>query len=160
MHPGGSTIGPSFEFDIIPNPAEGEEPPPLSFTGRLYSLPAACELAVGNVLRDGLDGGKDGSISLGFEPVAPTGAHGNGSAESYFQLLADVIGDESTSRIIQIAHEAGMTLEQKMEAISLIDRRFTGKQSSEWGVILGRTSNAVRKTAPWKRWRAARKAID
>jgi hypothetical protein len=76
-----------------------------------------------------------------------------------FARLAEVIGDENSGQILQIA-ESKKSADRRMLEIATVDARFKGKGSAEWSALLKVTDAAIRQTACWKRWRAEEKSLD
>jgi hypothetical protein len=80
------------------------------------------------------------------------------SPEQHMQRVAQVIGDDNTARILAIVQRSDLTGEQKMEAILREDKRFAGKNSTQWAEILDVSAAAVRGYGLWKTLQLAKKA--
>jgi len=73
------------------------------------------------------------------------------------QRVAEAVGDENAVRILAIANRSDLSGERKMEEIIRLDSRFAGKDSVEWGKLIGVSPAAIRGYGLWKRWQEAKK---
>lgn len=74
------------------------------------------------------------------------------------QLLA-LMGPED-ARVAEIANDKTLTANGKMRKIALLDQRHVGNTAERWGVLLGVTSAAIRKTDFWKEIQLAQRKDD
>jgi hypothetical protein len=86
--------------------------------------------------------------------------HQQPDLEQHMKRIAQAVGDDNTSRILAVAQRTGWSGEQKMEEIVRLDKRFAGKNSTEWGTLLGVSAAAVRGYGLWKRLQEAKKSDD
>jgi hypothetical protein len=70
--------------------------------------------------------------------------------ECYMQRVAEAIGDDNAARILEIAQRDGLSGEQRMKLIVQLDNRFNGKNSEQWGKLLGVSAAAVRGYPYWQ----------
>ena len=82
------------------------------------------------------------------------------SMEQHLHQLAQAVGDENAARILAIVQRSDLTGEEKMEEVLRLDFRFVGKNSGEWGKLLGVTPDAVRGYELWKLLQKAKKSDE
>jgi hypothetical protein len=70
--------------------------------------------------------------------------------EQRMERFAQVIGDKNAALIMELLNKKDLSGEEKMKEILKLDRRFTGKKSTDWAVILNVSDAAVRGYATWK----------
>lgn len=70
--------------------------------------------------------------------------------EEQMERIALAVGDENAAKIMAIAHQKDLSGNEKMQEILQIDLRFEGKDSTEWGALLGVSPAAVRQYKTWK----------
>jgi hypothetical protein len=80
------------------------------------------------------------------------------SLEQHMNRVVQAIGDGNAARILAITNQLDLSGEQKMEEIIRLDNRFAGKNSVEWGKLLGVSPAAVRGYAFWKQLQERKKA--
>jgi hypothetical protein len=74
--------------------------------------------------------------------------------------VAQAIGDENAARIMAIAQRKDLSGERKMEEILRLDPRFVGRDSSEWGQLIGVKPAAVRGYKLWKLLQKAKQSEE
>jgi hypothetical protein len=106
--------------------------------------------------------GKESNLAAGTPtgpaPTDPTPSPGKGrkvksekpEAGDIWGQVAQAIGDGQAAKIIAIAQRTDLSAEEKMKAIVKLDSRFKGKNSPEWGKLLGVTPEAVRLLGYWR----------
>lgn len=67
------------------------------------------------------------------------------------QRVEAALGPEA-EKILIIARDEALSLEDKMKAIGRMDSAWKGKLSPAWGDLLGVTPNRVRQLVTWKEW--------
>jgi hypothetical protein len=80
------------------------------------------------------------------------------SMEQHMQRVVQAVGDNSAILILAIAQRTDLSGEQKMEEMLHLDARFAGKDSAEWGKLLGVRAAAVRGYPLWKRLQERKRA--
>jgi hypothetical protein len=92
-------------------------------------------------------------------PAGPSSTDdGPVSMEQHMQRVVQAVGDSSAIRILAIAQRTDLSGEQKMEEMLRLDSRFAGKDSAEWGKLLGVRAAAVRGYPRWKRLQELKRA--
>jgi len=89
--------------------------------------------------------------------------HAPGEQSNIEQQMARVvqaIGDDTAAEVLVIANQKHRSGEARMIAILRLDRRFAGKDSVEWGTLLGVRPAAVRGYKTWKLLQERKKAGD
>jgi hypothetical protein len=111
------------------------------------------------------------TVTLAAEPVTPRPAppppgSGDGDGEqtaagaiteAHLSRLAQVIGDDNAPKILALVYRADLSGEKKFEELLRLDSRFGGKNSREWGILLGVKPDAVRGYAAWKQLQAKKR---
>jgi hypothetical protein len=69
--------------------------------------------------------------------------HSVATIADFLPLLALVGGDAAT-RIMQLARDEKLSVEERMRAIARLDSRFKGYSSPHWALLLGVSDSAVR----------------
>lgn len=80
--------------------------------------------------------------------------------EQRMARLALAVGDINAAQILRIADRKDWSGEHGMEEILKTDPRFGGKDSEEWGALLGVLSAAVRSYQSWKRLQKSQRNLD
>jgi hypothetical protein len=80
--------------------------------------------------------------------------------EQHMARVAQAIGDDYAVHVLAIAGQKDRSGEERMEEILRLDRRFAGKNSAEWGTLLGVSAAAIRGYKSWKRLQEGKKAGD
>jgi hypothetical protein len=79
------------------------------------------------------------------------------------QALAAALGDDNAAKILKLAHDDKLSVDQKCRLIATIDRKYYGYDSPEWTKLLRRrgkpvSDGAVRQTPWWRedrpKWRS------
>jgi hypothetical protein len=70
--------------------------------------------------------------------------------EEQMQRVALAVGDDNAAKIMAIAQRRDLSGDEKMQEIVNVDSRFGGKNSAEWGTLLGVTPAAIRGYKTWK----------
>ena len=71
------------------------------------------------------------------------------SADEVGRLL-DLIGEGTAIKILKVAKDQSLTVDQRMRALVLLDQRLDGRDSPKWAELLDVTEAAVRKADFWK----------
>lgn len=93
------------------------------------------------------------------EPEPPRGGE-PGDTEEQMRRVALAVGDDNAARIIEIAQRKDRSGDEKMQELILLDKRLIGKDSGEWGTLLGVSAAAIRGYSTWKRLQEAKKRAD
>ncbi len=123
--------------------ADPEKPEQSRYRERLRAMWEQCEQVLQRLQYQGM-----GSPPAEGEPTAENGDQQN--IEKRMEQVAQAVGDDNATKIMQIANRKDWPGERKMEEILRLDSRFAGKDSTEWGTLLNVTPAAVRGYKPWK----------
>lgn len=94
---------------------------------------------------NGQDGGQ-GRTKNGLEH--PNEIHPQSTENTMRQFIA-VVGGETATRILAIAHDKSRSADEKMRAIYEMDARALGWKSTRWSDLLGVSDSAIRQTDWW-----------
>jgi hypothetical protein len=85
--------------------------------------------------------------------IAPPEAESEGeqpNVEQEMERVALAVGDDTAAKIMAIGQRKDWGGEQKMQEILRLDKRFAGKDSVEWGTLVGVSAAAIRGYRTWK----------
>jgi hypothetical protein len=109
----------------------------------------------------GVKPGEDASApATAMHPDGPAQPTTAADFEQHMERVAQAIGDDNAVRILAIAQRKDWSGERKMEEILRLDSRFVGKDSTEWGKLLGVSPAAVRGYGLWKQLQKAKRSED
>lgn len=80
--------------------------------------------------------------------------------EKRWSQVAEAVGDDTSTRILEIANRTDLKGEKKMIEILRIDSRFAGKDSKGWASLIRVSDGAVRGYATWKAIQKQRRKPD
>jgi hypothetical protein len=82
------------------------------------------------------------------EATAAPPVSGGASAEVVAEMLA-VLGDENGARVLAVAQDRSMTVDQRQRLIYQLDNRAVGFTSRQWARLLSTTHQAASQTDWW-----------
>jgi hypothetical protein len=134
--------------DGDPVPQQSDQPP--AEMGRtLLATDQPCATAASGLQTPDM-GGNEGGERPSDQPTT----------EELMLRMAQAVGDDNAAQILAVAQRKDLTGERKMEQILRMDRRYAGKNSNDWAILLGVKPAAIRQYAIWKGLQEAKKRDD